>query len=92
MKDRDFLISIHERLQSYGDSELLGHMHTLRAMISNTNPTIETTVAHTANSLDELIKTLVSEKSCKKYKPCNFAEICRVCGVKKMRHLNVKSD
>jgi len=58
MKDRDFLIWIHERLEYIHDeSDLLDYMHKLRAIILNT-PADKESVPKCCNSMSDLKKEL----------------------------------
>ena len=59
MNDRDFLCWIHERLENYGDSDLLDFMHQLRAVIAET-PEDKRTVntGQGKNGLGELRRSL----------------------------------
>lgn len=58
MKDREFLMWIHERLELvHGDSPLVDYMHKLRAIIRNTPKDKETPNTSSCNSLDELKET-----------------------------------
>ena len=55
MKDRDFLIWIHERLTKvHGEDELVDYMHKLRAIINATNPNLTTPNCCLENSIKEL--------------------------------------
>lgn len=55
MKDRDFLMWIHERLQHvHGESPLVDYMHKLRAIIATTPKNKETAAVNTCNNLEEL--------------------------------------
>ena len=59
MKNRDFLIWVHERLHhQHGDSELVDFMHTLRRIIRTTDPECGTTGIKSCNSMDELKRDL----------------------------------
>jgi len=59
MKDRDFLIWVHERLEYvHGDHPLVDFMHKLRAVISSMNPEHETPIRAQFNSLEELKEEL----------------------------------
>ena len=56
MKDRDFLIWLHDRLNMvHGESETLAHMHKLRAIIRAIDCDTETPATATWSSLDELL-------------------------------------
>lgn len=60
MRDRDFLIWIHARLErEHGESPYVDYMHKLRAIIAATPAEQETPNAVSANSLDELAGILV---------------------------------
>jgi len=68
MKDREFLMWIHERLENvYGEDPLVGYMHKLRAVISATPPRVDTSTKG-FNSLEQLKKTIDAPK-----------ELCREC-------------
>lgn len=55
MKDRDFLIWIHERLRHvHGECPLFDYMHKLRAIIEVTPPNKETANTGLYKSLEEL--------------------------------------
>lgn len=59
MKDRDFLIWLHERLEYvYKESELFGYMHKLRDIIKVTPKDQETVGIGMYNSLAELREDL----------------------------------
>ena len=58
MKDRDFLIWIHERLEHVGEDPLADHMHKLRAIIYATDEDQLTPNRILANSLSDLKKLL----------------------------------
>lgn len=59
MKDRDFLIWIHERLHhQYKEDECVDYMHKLRAIIRNTNKNKITPNANSCNSMHSLMKEL----------------------------------
>lgn len=56
MKDREFLIWLHERLEFiHKESASYDYMHKLRAIIKNTPKDQRTPNMGTCNSLDELI-------------------------------------
>lgn len=52
MRDRDFLIWIHRRLEGHGEVDLLDYMHKLRAIIRATPN------CNTCNSIDSLIEDM----------------------------------
>ena len=57
MKDREFLIWLHERLSLvHGESELLDYMHKLRAIIKSTPIDNYSPNMGTSNSLVELLQ------------------------------------
>jgi hypothetical protein len=64
MKDRDFLIWIHERLEHvHGENPLLGYMHTLRRVIAKM-PADKSSDGPSFNGLEELKKHLgIDEKA-----------------------------
>jgi len=56
MKDRDFLIWIHARLEMYGDLPLLDFMHKLRGIIySIPKNKVSTPIANNLKELEELL-------------------------------------
>ena len=56
MKDREFLIWIHERLHEvHNEPETVDYMHKLRAIIGATNPDTVTPNRCTSNSLKEFL-------------------------------------
>ena len=56
MKDREFLIWLHERLcKVHGETEIVDYMHKLRAIIGATNPEVTTPNLGTSNSLSDLL-------------------------------------
>ncbi len=62
MKDRDFLIWIHERLTHvHGENELMGYMHRFRAIIRTVDKNQETDQSRGQNSLDKLKKELKND-------------------------------
>lgn len=64
MKDREFLMWIHERLEHvYGDKPIMDSMHKLRAVIRATDPDKETPNLNTCNSLQELKLYLIGGKN-----------------------------
>jgi len=59
MKDREFLMWIHERLELiHNESPLVDYMHKLRAIIRSTPKDKETPNALSCNTLDELKEML----------------------------------
>ena len=58
MRDRDFLIWIHRRLESHGESDLLDYMHKLRAIIRATPIDRATPNCNSCNSIDSLIQDM----------------------------------
>ena len=59
MKDREFLIWLHDRLHIiHGESETLAHMHKLRAIIKATNAITVTPSVLTSNTLKALLEDL----------------------------------
>lgn len=58
MKDRDFLIWIHERLVKYGDSPYDDFLHKLRCIIAKTSKEKETPNLSRWNNIDVLKKEL----------------------------------
>lgn len=54
MKDREFLMWVHARLQEKGDDPLLDFMHKIRAIIWATPAEQETPNVLLANNLEEL--------------------------------------
>ena len=59
MKDREFLIWLHERLSLvHGESELFDYMHKLRAIIKSTPTDRYSPNMGTSNSLEELLKEM----------------------------------
>lgn len=59
MKDREFLMWIHERLEHvHGESKLVDYMHKLRAVIKATDPGQNTPSTSTHNSLEALKEEL----------------------------------
>jgi hypothetical protein len=68
MKDREFLMWMHERLEKvHGERPLVDYMHKLRAIIKATPADKETPKTTCCNSLDELREELPKQK-CK----CNI--------------------
>lgn len=62
MKDREFLMWLHERLEHvHGENDLLDYMHRLRAIIRATPEEQETMFCGSCNSLEEL-KNELSKK------------------------------
>lgn len=62
MKDRDFLMWIHEGLEHiYGERPTRDYMHKLRAIIKSTDPDKITPNIGTSNSLAELKDELSKE-------------------------------
>ena len=61
MKDREFLIWLHERLEHvHHENPLVGYMHKLRAIIYSTPEFHDTSSFRGQNSLEELKKTLIT--------------------------------
>ena len=58
MKDRDFLIWIHERLVRWGDNPHIDFLHKLRCIIAETPEEKETPNTSRWNSIDALKKEL----------------------------------
>jgi hypothetical protein len=59
MKDRDFLIWIHERLtQIYGENPQADFMHKLRAIILATPPEQETMNVAVTNNITDLLRLI----------------------------------
>jgi hypothetical protein len=59
MKDREFLIGIHERLEHvHHENTLVGYMHRLRAIIHATPKNTETPNVIVSNSLEDLLVML----------------------------------
>lgn len=68
MKDQEFLIWIHERLENYGDSPFVDHMHRLRSVISSIPVDQETpNDGRGGNDLDDL-KERISLRPERNYK------------------------
>lgn len=60
MKDREFLMWLHERLEhQHGESPNVDYMHKLRAIIRDTPADQYSPNTHTGNSLDD-IKDILS--------------------------------
>lgn len=63
MKDKDFLIWLHERLDMvHGEDPLKDYMHKLRAIIRDMPPDRESPNTNTGNSLDD-IKRIIREQN-----------------------------
>ena len=63
MKDREFLIWIHERLEHvHGENRLIDYMHKLRAIIEATPADQESINYARYNNLSELVEVLGKEK------------------------------
>lgn len=59
MKDRDFLIWIHERLEKvHGDGNCYDFMHKLRCIIRATPEKQDTPNMDSKNSLEEMLKSI----------------------------------
>lgn len=58
MRDRDFLIWIHGRLELHCERPTLDYMHKLRAIIKAADPDKVTPNRNTGNSLAELMEDL----------------------------------
>jgi hypothetical protein len=59
MKDRDFLIWLHERLtEVHGERAIVDYMHKLRAIIRDTPPDQESPNMCTGNSLDDILRQI----------------------------------
>lgn len=59
MKDRDFLIWIHARLENYGDDPLMDFMHKLRAVITSIPEDQETpSDGRGGNNIDQMLEKL----------------------------------
>lgn len=53
MKDKQFLIWLHERLvEEHGESPIVDYMHKLRAIINATDPEQDTPVFGTGSGID----------------------------------------
>lgn len=60
MNDQEFLIWLHEQLtEKYGWDQLVGHLHTLRAIIYNTPPGHVSRQELALNDLEELRGAIV---------------------------------
>jgi hypothetical protein len=56
MKDREFLIWIHERLRYvHGENPIVDYMHKLRAIIKKMDPDKETPNAESGNSIEDIL-------------------------------------
>ena len=63
MKDKDFLIWLHERLDMvYGEDPLKDYMHKLRAIIRDTPPDRESPNNNTGNSLADILRIIKDNK------------------------------
>jgi hypothetical protein len=59
MRDREFLIWLHGRLECvHGENACFDYMHRLRAIIKSTDPEKRTPNMGTGNSLEELLAGL----------------------------------
>ncbi len=59
MKDREYLMWLHERLEHvHGESPLVDYMHKLRAIIRATHEKRETPNCNSCNGLEELKREL----------------------------------
>lgn len=59
MKDREYLMWLHERLEHvHGESSLMDYMHKLRAIIRATPEKQETPNCNSCNGLEELKRQL----------------------------------
>ena len=59
MRDRDFLIWIHERLSKvHGEKDTVDYMHKLRAIIKATDPEIITPNCGTGNCIEDVMRDL----------------------------------
>ena len=59
MKDRDFLIWIHERLSKvHGEKDTVDYMHKLRAIIKSIDPDKATPNCGTGNCIEDLMRDL----------------------------------
>ena len=63
MRDRDFLIWLHERLtEVHGESPLFDYMHKLRAIIASCPKSKETPNIGKSNNLEQLLKEIKEAK------------------------------
>lgn len=59
MKDREFLIWIHERLSiTHKEEDTMDYMHKLRAIIKSTDPDKDTPNCNTGNCIEDVIRDL----------------------------------
>ena len=66
MKDRDFLIWIHERLEHvHGENPHYGFMHRLRCIIRATPDNQHTPNMNSKNSLEEMLESITTLDSIK---------------------------
>jgi len=63
MKDREYLMWLHERLEHvHGESSLVDYMHKLRAIIRVTPEKRETPNCNSCNGLEELKRELSNDQ------------------------------